>query len=136
MDLFIRQLVDAWNSHDFDQITLLYDADYRGYDVALARPQQGIADLHYTLAVYWQAFPDLHFTAEQFVFDGEQLALFWRATGTHRGTFLHIPATGHTIEVHGAAHHRLRNRKIVQSLYVWDTAGLLRSLKLLPELST
>ncbi|MCC6167178.1 MAG: ester cyclase, partial [Caldilineaceae bacterium] len=102
MDLFIRQLVDAWNSRDIDQIIVLYDADYLGYDVALARPQQGIADLHASLNAYWQAFPDLHFTAEHFVFDGEQLALFWRATGTHRGTFLHIPATGHAVEVRGA----------------------------------
>jgi steroid delta-isomerase-like uncharacterized protein len=136
MDLFVRQLVDAWNSHDIDRITVLYDADYRGYDVALARPQQGIADLHASLTAYWQAFPDLHIAAEQFVFDGEQLALFWRATGTHRGPFLNIPATSHVVEVRGAAHHILRNRKIVQSLNVWDTAGLLRSLKLLPELST
>lgn len=134
MDLFVRQLVDAWNSRDIDRITALYDAEYHGYDVAQVRPQQGIADLHSTFTAYWQAFPDLHFTAEQFVFDGDQLALFYRATGTHRGAFLRIPATGHAVEVRGAAHHILRNRKIVQSLYVWDMAGLLRSLKLLPEL--
>jgi steroid delta-isomerase-like uncharacterized protein len=134
MDLFIRDLVAAWNSHDIDQIAVLYDADYRGYDVAQARPQQGIADLHDTFAAYWQAFPDLHVTAEQVVFAGDQLALFWRATGTHRGSFLHIPATGHAVDVRGAAHHILRNDKIVQSLNVWDTAGLLRLLKLLPEL--
>ena len=135
MDLFVHQLVDAWNSHDADQVAQLYDPNYQGYDVAQARPQQGIADLQSTLAAYWKAFPDLHFTAEHFVVDGDQLALFWCATGTHLGTFLRIPATGLAIEVRGAAHHVLHNGKIVQSSYIWDTAGLLRSIKLLPELS-
>jgi steroid delta-isomerase-like uncharacterized protein len=136
MDRFVEQLVEAWNSHDAHQVAQLYAADYQGYDVAQARPQQGIADLHSTLAVYWQAFPDLHFTADQVVVAGDELALFWRATGTHLGTFLRIPATGLAIEVRGAAHHVLRNGKIVQSSYIWDMAGLLRALKLLPELST
>jgi steroid delta-isomerase-like uncharacterized protein len=135
MDLFVRQLIDVWNSYDLAQVATLYDPEYRGHDVAQAQPQQGITGLQSTLAAYWQAFPDLRFTAEHFVAERDQLALFWRATGTHLGPFLHIPATGHKIEVQGAGHHLLRNGRIVQSLYIWDTAGLLRSLKLLPELS-
>jgi steroid delta-isomerase-like uncharacterized protein len=135
MDPFVRQLIDAWNSYDTSRVATLYDPEYRGHDVAQAQPQQGIEGLQSTLAAYWQAFPDLRFIAEHVIADGNQLAIFWRATGTHLGPFLNIPATGHRIEVQGAGHHILRDGRIMQSLYIWDTAGLLRALKLLPELS-
>lgn len=136
MDPFVQQLVHAWNSHDRDQVAVLYAPDYVGVDVAQAVPQHGSEGLLRTVSDYWHAFPDLHFTVEHVLVQKNQIALFWQATGTHLGSFLHIPASGRTIQVRGAGYHRLAQGKIVHSLYIWDTAGLLRGLGLLPELNT
>jgi ketosteroid isomerase-like protein len=55
------------------------------------------------------------------------LAAFTRA-------FPDIPPTGREIEVRGVSLLTVEDGKITHGLNVWDTAGLLRALRLLPEL--
>ncbi len=40
------------------------------------------------------AFPDVHFTIEELLVDGNRVILRWRNEGTHEGEFMGIPATG------------------------------------------
>ena len=135
MNLLAKELVDAWNSHEPARVLALYAPEYIGRDVAQAAPQTGLEGLRTTLALYWKAFPDLHFTLEESVAEGDLLTIFYRAQGTHQGPILNIPATGRKIDIQGAALHRLLDGKVVHALHIWDTAGLLRALKLLPELA-
>lgn len=86
------------------------------------------------MAHYWQAFPDLCITQDGFVIQGNEIALFWTATGTHRGTIWNVPATGRSISIRGVVHLQLRGNKIIKTDAIWDVAGLLRAMKLLPEL--
>lgn len=44
------------------------------------------------------AFPDLHVTADEMIAEGDKVVVSWTLTGTHRGVWRGIPATGHTIE--------------------------------------
>jgi len=135
MQPIVNRLVEAWNSHDFSQLAQLYSADCEGIDVGQSGMLRGIDGLHQIFANYWAAFPDLHFDLEASMEGPDAMALFWRATGTHRGSILHIPATGRSVHILGSAHHILAEGKIVRSIYIWDTAGLLRNLGLLPDLS-
>lgn len=135
MKSFVDQLLDAWNSHDFAQVAALYHPDCQGIDVGQAEMYQGVEGLRQIFAYYWTAFPDLHFELDECVAAPNALAIFWRATGTHRGSIQHIPATGRAVEIRGATHHRIKQGKIDHSLYIWDTAGLLRGLGLLPDLA-
>ena len=134
MNSLAIELVDAWNSHDLERVLSLYSPAYTGVDVAQAAPQSGLEGLRDTISLYWRAFPDLHFTLKQSVAEGDLLSIFYQAQGTHRGPIMNIPATGCRIDVQGAGLHRLLNGRIVHSLYVWDTAGMLRAMRLLPEL--
>jgi len=136
MSTIANRLIDAWNSHDFSQVAALYSTDCESIDVGQSGMLRGIEGLRQMFTGYWAAFPDLRFTLEASMEEAEALALFWRATGTHRGAILRIPATGRSVEILGSAHHSLSEGKIVRSTYIWDTAGLLRNLGLLPELST
>lgn len=136
MKSLTEQLIDAWNSHDRAQLEPLYSPDYQGFDVAQASPQIGIEGISSALETYWRAFPDLKFTLEASVAEGDSLSLFWRAEGTHKGPILNIPATGKSVTIRGAAFHRMLDGKVVHCTYIWDTAGLLRNLGLLPELAT
>ena len=135
METLVKRLLNAWNSHDFAQIAALYSADCEGIDVGQAEMYRNAEGLRQIFANYWTAFPDLHFELEASIEGTDALALFWRATGTHRGSIQHIPATGRAVEIRGSAHHFLSEGKIARSLYIWDTAGMLRSLGLLPELT-
>lgn len=133
MKRLMLELLEAWNAHDLERTATFYAPDYEGIDVAQATPQRGPAEVTQSLARYLRAFPDLHFTADTII-QGKRVALVWTARGTHRGTLMRIPATGRTIEVRGTSILVVEHGKITRGLYIWDVAGLLRAIGLLPEL--
>ena len=49
---------------------------------------------------------------------------------------MHIPPTGLRVSVLGTSLVALHGGKIRRALRIWDLAGLLRDLKLLPELAS
>jgi steroid delta-isomerase-like uncharacterized protein len=132
--LFVTQLLEAWNAHDVERVTAFYAPDYEGEDVGQAGLQQGLGGVRQTMARYWHAFPDLHLTQEATISQRDQVALFWTARGTHRGKIMNIPPTGRPIQVRGASLLTLQDGKIKRALTIWDVAGLLRAIGLLPEL--
>jgi steroid delta-isomerase-like uncharacterized protein len=130
----ITQLLAAWNAHDADRTTAFYAPDYEGVDVGEALPQRGQQGAGQALARYLRAFPDLSFSQEAVLVDHEQAVLFWIARGTHQGKLMNIPPTGRMVEVRGMSLFTLQAGKIKQAMVIWDVAGLLRAIGLLPEL--
>src|SRR5438128_860577 len=95
------ELVEAWNDHDALRVAALYAEDYEGTDIASPvgqRGREGVAALYQR---FWQGFPDLRVTVRESVVQGDRVALYWTAHGTHSGSMLHIPATGREVEVQG-----------------------------------
>ncbi len=130
----LNDLLTAWNAHDVERVVACYALDYEGIDVSQAVPQVGIAGIRLTAELYMQAFPDLCFTTVQQVVEGNQVSWAWRSLGTHLGTLMNIPPTGRIVSVYGVSLLTLHNDKVQRGLYVWDVAGLLREIGLLPEL--
>jgi steroid delta-isomerase-like uncharacterized protein len=48
---------------------------------------------------YRAAFPDLRMEAEDVLVDGDKVVARVRATGTHQGEFMGMPATGNSVDV-------------------------------------
>ncbi len=128
------QLTEAWNAHDPERVAALCAADYEGENVGEAVPHRGPAGMAASVASYLTAFPDLHFTIDETVIENDRVAQAWRAQATHRGPLLKIPASGRRISVRGASLLTFRGDKLVRAVYIWDVAGLLREIGLLPEL--
>jgi steroid delta-isomerase-like uncharacterized protein len=131
---FATDLVAAWNSHDLDRAAEFYTPDYVGRDLGRSDSQQGREGIRSYLANYHSAFPDLIFAVDDTIADGDRLALAWTANGTHRGVILNIPATGRFVSFRGVSLLTVRDGKVSQATYLWDVAGLIRSVGLLPEL--
>ncbi len=131
---FVTDLLDAWNAHDMERVAGFYTPDYEGMDVAQATPQCGWNGIRQMVACYTQAFPDLHFTADETVIEGNRVAVVWTAHGTHQGPLLNIPPSGRRIVVQGVSVLTLAGARVQRAVHVWDVAGLLRSIGLLPEL--
>jgi steroid delta-isomerase-like uncharacterized protein len=131
---YAKAINQAWNSHDPESVLNFYSPDYVGSDIghsALQRGRQGLRDM---LQTYWKAFPDLRFTVTDTLTEGSRLAILWVAEGTHQGPIMNIPATGHRIQVKGMSVIYVENGLVVSGQYVWDLAGMLRNMGLLPEL--
>lgn len=131
----VSDLMQAWNKHDIEGVTSFYATEYIGSDVGEAGNQTGPEGIQRMVERYLQAFPDLHFTIENLVVEGNRAALFWRSRGTHRGVLMNIPPTGRVVSVQGVSLLTVEGGKICRAEYIWDVAGLLRAIGLLPELS-
>jgi steroid delta-isomerase-like uncharacterized protein len=81
------------------------------------------------------AFPDIHYTIEDMIVEGDRIATRWTLQGTHEGEFLGIPATGKQVSVKGIHILRFAGGKIVECWETWDQIGMLRQLGALPESS-
>jgi steroid delta-isomerase-like uncharacterized protein len=130
----VEDLLDAWNAHDVGRIETFYGPEYEGVDVGEAQPQRGPRGISRSVERYLRAFPDLSFVEEDVVVQGDRAVLVWTAHGTHGGKLMSIPPTGRKIAVRGVSVLTIENGKITRGLYVWDVAGLLRAIGLLPEL--
>jgi len=134
LEQFVNDLLAAWNSHDIDRAAKFYAAGYIGDDVGQAMPHRGPAGIREFLARYLSAFPDFHFALDELVVDGNRVALVWTANGTHQGTLMNIPPTGRRISIRGVSLLTVQDNQVQQASYIWDVAGLLRNIGLLPEL--
>lgn len=128
------QLTAAWNAHDPQAAAALCAADYEGENVGEAMPHRGPEGMASSIAIYLTAFPDLHFTVDEVVIEGDRVVQGWRADATHSGPLMNIPASGRSIHVRGASLLTFRAGKLWRAIYIWDVAGLLREIGLLPEL--
>jgi steroid delta-isomerase-like uncharacterized protein len=81
--------------------------------------ERGIAELY-------AAFPDFHGDAEEISVDreGGRVTVIWSATGTHRGRFLGVAATGRRIRFRGIEVLTVRGGQIVERWGEWDGIDL------------
>jgi steroid delta-isomerase-like uncharacterized protein len=134
IEQFLNNLVNAWNSHDLDAAAQFYADDYAGLDVAQREPHRGPTGIREFLARYHRAFPDYRFTTDEVIVENNRAVLVWTARGTHRGSVMNIPPTGRAINVRGVSVLTIENAQVKNAIYIWDVAGLLRNIGLLPEL--
>jgi steroid delta-isomerase-like uncharacterized protein len=130
----IADLIAAWNTHDLDLATAFFAADYEGGDVAQAERQRGRAGIRRSLARYFEALPDVRFTLDDLIVEGDRTSVIWTARGTHLGALMNIPPSGRRVTVRGVSTFTLRDGQITQAEHIWDVAGMLRDIGLLPEL--
>jgi steroid delta-isomerase-like uncharacterized protein len=131
---YAETINEAWNSHDIEKVLSFYSPDYIGDDIGQASLLRGHDGLRVMLENYWNAFPDLRFKVMSTLVEGDRVAIVWLGEGTHQGTIMNIPPTGHKVEVRGVSIIDVENGLIVRGQYVWDLAGMLRHMGLLPEL--
>jgi steroid delta-isomerase-like uncharacterized protein len=130
----VTDLIAAWNSHDPERIAALYAPEYEESDVAQADSPRGRDGIRRTASLYLRAFPDLQVTLNELVVEGDRAALAWHWRGTHQGTFMRIPPSGRCVTVRGTSFLTIENGQITRGTRIWDLAGLLRAIGLLPEL--
>lgn len=134
LENLVTGLLDAWNTHDVERVVRYHSPDFQGTDVA----EVGPAGIRQTFVRYFGAFPDLRFTRGETIIQGSRIALAWTARGTHLGAILNIPPTRRSVEIRGVSLLVVEltpsRLQATRASYLWDLAGLLRELGLLPDL--
>ena len=91
--------------------------------------REGLKAIVHALRV---AFPDMHWVQKEMVAEGQKVVTRFVWTGTHRGAFLGIPATGKSVEVKGVVIDLLENGRMSESRILMDTMGLMQQLGVIP----
>ena len=80
------------------------------------------------ISTVFTAFPDIHFTVDDQVAEGDKVATRWTFRGTHQGEFMGVPATGKQVTVTGINIIRRANGKCVEDWGNWDVLGMFQQL--------
>lgn len=86
---------------------------------------EGRADIERVYRVWFNAFPDLVFTTEDLLIDGDRVALLSRLSGSHAGEFFGMAPTHRRIDVACAFIYRLEDGMIAHERRILDFTGVL-----------
>lgn len=124
---------DVRSEGNLDLVDELLSPDYVGHDpTAMPEEVHGPSGFKEQTVGYRSAFPDLRFTIEALVAEGDEVVARWTARGTHRGSMEGEEPTGNEISVSGFGSWRIEDDRIAEHWGVIDLMGLLRGIGALP----
>lgn len=120
----VRRLYeDGLNKRDWDLLRRLIADDYAG-----PRGEKGHAGFERTLRPLIDGFPDIRWTIEELIEEGDKVVVRWSWQGTHDGTFLAFPASGTRIRTEAIVIYRFRHGKLIEASMQSDRLGFLQQL--------
>ena len=125
---FIEEVLNEGRFERLDELVL---ADFVELD-PLPGQSQGREGLREVLRQMRAAFPDIHWVVEEMIGEGDKVCTRFTWTGTHRGPFLGVPATGRYVAVKGIVIDRLNGGKMADSRILMDTLGMMQQRGVLP----
>ena len=124
----VTMLFEAFNNGGLGVVDELVGPEYVG-----AQGDKGPAGFKTVVVGLRAAFPDVHYTLDDVVAEGDRVAVRWHWTGTHRAAFRGFPATGKTITNTGAGIFQFQGGKIVTAVLETDRLGFLEQIGAVPE---
>jgi predicted ester cyclase len=128
-----RLFEEVWNQGNLAAIDELFATSYIRYDPA-APEAKGLVGFKHFVVTLRTAFPDIYFTLEDLIAEGDKVVAraIWR--GTHQGEYLGIAPTGKQVAVAGTVTLHVAHDKFQEGWLNMDTLGLLQQLGAIPPL--
>ncbi|WP_143164847.1 ester cyclase [Chryseolinea serpens] len=95
-------------------------------------PMQGPAGYLAIIGMMRSGFPDIQWTLEETIVEGDKVAARFVMRGTHRGSFFGVPPTGKSIAVQAMNFYRLSNGQFIEEHGMPDMMGLMQQIGGLP----
>jgi steroid delta-isomerase-like uncharacterized protein len=124
----VRAGFEALNDGDLDACVELTSPDLIINLAELPEPLHGRDIWREGAAMFRRAFPDLHAEIEDIFGSGDRVAVRVSMSGTHRGEYLGIPATGRPVSYVSHEFYRVQDGLIAEEWICSDLAGLLRQI--------
>lgn len=112
-----RALEDVCSGREPAGVTEVYHPQF--VDHVNALEYRGIDGARQSVALYRELFPDLRFTVDEQVSEGNRVASRWTLTGTHRGR---------AVRLRGIVISRFEDGRIIEDWASSDTLELVRQL--------
>ena len=126
-----RLFEEAFNQGNLDVVDELLSPDHFAHN-AFGGVPNGPQGFKCLMAMFRNAFPDLHCTLEDEIRQDDKIAAHWTMRGTHKGMFMGNPPTGRPVEVQGIIFARIVDGRIVEDWTMVDEMGILQQLGVVP----
>jgi predicted ester cyclase len=110
---FYRRYNACCNRHRFEDL-----AQFVARDVTIDGTERGLDEYAEELRAVVRAFPDYHWELRHLLVDPPWIAAHLADTGTHRGPYSGVPATGRTVNIPEFAIYRIDADRIAE---VWGS---------------
>ena len=135
--LIKRFVEELWNERRLDVADAIFAEDCVTHQLrsgvpadAVPRGPQAIKE-HVTRWI--ASFPDLHFSIEQMLSEGDRVVMQLLMEGTHHGAWLGIPASGRKMQIRMFTVHRVAQGKIVEDWVLVESLGFFQQLGVVPN---
>jgi steroid delta-isomerase-like uncharacterized protein len=128
----MKRLYDLINAGDIDGFGELLAEDFVEHEElpGLEPSKEGVKQLFH---MYRAAFPDLRMDVQDVLVSGDKAVARVRATGTHQGEFLGMPATGKSVDVQLIDITRFGDDALAREHWgVFDSLAMLQQLGAIP----
>ncbi|MCE7042607.1 ester cyclase [Dyadobacter sp. CY312] len=96
-------------------------------------PMQGPAGYLSIIAMMRSGFPDIKWTLEDMVSEGDKIAARFTMRGTHQGNFFGVPATGKLIQAQAINFYHLSDGRFVKEYGQPDMLAIMAQIGAVPS---
>jgi steroid delta-isomerase-like uncharacterized protein len=122
-----RLFDDCFNQGNLALLDELVAPEYVG-----PQDTRGPAGFRGIVAGLRTGFPDIHYTLDDVLAEGDRVAVRWHWTGTNKGPFRAFPPTGKSFTNPGVGIFQLKGGKIVAATLETDRLGFLQQIGAVP----
>ncbi len=124
----IRRRYDAFNAGDLKAMDEAFAANVVDL-LPLKGQTSGVDGFKERLTRLRSSFPDLRFTIEAMIAEGDTVAERATLRGTHLGKFMGVPATGKQITGNMMAFNKFADGKVVERGRIINVLGMVRQVQ-------
>src|ERR687886_2628711 len=130
-----RLLEEAFGQGKVDVVDEVLDPAFVCYDPNSESGEvRGADTIKGEIEYFRSAVPDLTYTVEDQIAEGDEVVTRWTASGTHEGEFFGVAPTGNRIEMSGIQIDRFdESGKMVEEWPEYDLLGAMRQMGAVPE---
>ena len=128
----VRRLFDANNQRNWTGYYELIAPAFVFHNASTSI--QGREAYQQFVTMYRTAFPDLHYTIEDLIAEGDRVVAHYTTQGTHQGALMGIAPTGKQVTLTGILICRFANGKYVEGWANSDVLGMLQQLGVVPAM--
>ena len=130
--LVMKRFVEFINTASEQLAGELISQDAIFYVPGQPEPMRGPTGYLVIIGMMRGGFPDIQWTLEDIVAEGDKVAARFTMLGTHQGNFSGVPPSGKPIKVQAMSFYRLTNGQITEEHGQPDMLGLLQQIGAVP----
>jgi len=135
--LITRFVEELWNERRLDVADAIFATDCVTHQLRSGEPADAVSRgpraIKQHVTSWVASFPDLRFSIEQMLSEGDRVAMQLLMEGTHQGVWMGIPASGKKIQIRMFTIHRVVQGKIAEDWVLVESLGLFQQLGVVPN---